>query len=134
MAPVDEAPSHTLVTLLSKCHAHQASLSALQTFFVGLKRRQFYLSHLPAYFSDINKRAILAFPLVCSDLLFAEADVVRLLADMQTSSSVKSQQSLVDVASRSAGARQRRFSMASSPSRLFPSRCRCRDSGSISPE
>ena len=60
--------------------------------------------------------------------------MVHLLADMQTASSVKSQQSLVDVASRSAGARRRRFSMARSPSRLSPSRCRCWDSGSISPE
>ena len=121
-APADAALFNTLVTSLCKCLAHQGSLSASQTAFIGLKRRQFYLSHLPAYFSDINKRAMLASPLVCSDLLFVEADVAWFLADTQTSSSLKSQQALVDVASHSAGARRRCFSPARSPSRSSPSR------------
>ena len=75
-APSDSSLFNTLVTSLSKCLAHQASLSASHTAFVGLKRRQFYLSHLPAYFSNINKRAMLASPLVCADSLFAESDSV----------------------------------------------------------
>ena len=129
-APADAALFNTLVTSLSKCLAHQASLSASQTAFVGLKHRQFYLSHLPAYFSDINKRAMLASPLVCADVLFAEADVARLLADTQTSSSLWSQQALVDVASRGPGARRKRFSSNRSPSRSSSSRCRHRESGS----
>ena len=123
---------NTLVTLLSKCLAHQASLSASQTAFIGLKCRQFYLSHLLAYFSDINKLAMLASLLVCTDLLFSEADVARLLADTQMSSSLRSQQALVDVASRSTGARRRRFSPSRSPARSSPSRCCRRDSGSPS--
>ena len=60
-APSDAALFNMLVTSLSKCLAHQASLAASHTAFVGLKRRQFYLSHLPAYFSEVNKRAMLAF-------------------------------------------------------------------------
>ena len=131
-APADAALFNTLVTSLSKCLAHQASLSASQTAFIGLKRRQFYLSHLLAYFSDINKHAMLAFPLVCADLLFSEADVAWLLADTQTSSSLRSQQALVDVASRSTGARRRRFSPSRSPARSSPSRRRRRDCGSPS--
>ena len=131
-APADAALFNTLVTSLSKCLAHQASLSASQTAFFGLKRRQFYLSHLPAYSSDINKRAMLASALVCSDLLFAEADVAWLLADTQTSSSLKSQQALVDLASRSDGGHRRRFSPARSPSCSSPSRHHRRDSGSPS--
>ena len=102
-----------------------SGVSASQTAFIGLKRKQFYLSHLPAYFSDIYKRtmlASLASPLVCADLLFAEADVARLLVDTQTSSSLQSQQVLVDVTSRSAGARRKRFSSARSPSCSSPSR------------
>ena len=47
-----------LGTSLSKCLAHQASLTASMTAFLWLKRRQFYLSHLPAYFSEANKRSI----------------------------------------------------------------------------
>ena len=84
--------------------------------FVGLKRRQFYLSHPPAYFSELNKRAMLASPLVCADTLFAESDIARLLSDTQTSPSLRSQQALVDVASRGSGARRRRFSPVRSPS------------------
>ena len=119
-SPSDASLFNTMVTSLSKCLAHQASLTASQTAFLGLKRRQFYLVHLPAYFSDANKRVMLAAPVVCVDSLFAEADVARLLADTQTSSSLKSQQALVDVASWGPGVRQRRSSPARSPVRSLP--------------
>ena len=115
---------------LSKSLAHQASVSALHTTFIGLKRREFYLSHLPAHFSDINKRVMLSSWVVCSDFLFNEADISRLLADTQASSSMRSQQALVDVTARSSGVRQRRFSPRRSPAHSSPShRCR-RGSGS----
>ena len=84
-SPSDASLFNTLVTSLSKCLEHQASLSASTTAFLGLKRRHFYLSHLPAYFSEANKRAMLLAPIVCADSLFAEADVARLLVDTQTS-------------------------------------------------
>ena len=93
--PSDASLFNTLVTSLSKCLAHQASLSASTTAFLGLKCRHFYLSHLPAYFSEANKRAMLSAPVVCADSLFAEADVSRLVADTQTSSSLRFQQALV---------------------------------------
>ena len=127
--PADVSLFNTLVTSLSESLAHQASLCASHTTFLVLKRRQFYLSHLPAYFSDISKRSMLAGPAVCSDFLYAEADVVRLLSDAQTSSSLRCQQALVDVASRSAGARPCRSSPRRSPSRQSPG-CRRRESGS----
>ena len=50
-APEDSALFNTLVTSLSKSLAHQTPLSASHTAFIALKCRQFYLSHLPAYFS-----------------------------------------------------------------------------------
>ena len=50
-------------------------------------------------------------------MLFAEADVAWLLVDTQTSSSLRSQEALVDVASRGPGTRRRRFSPNRSPSR-----------------
>ena len=128
-APSDAALFNTFVTSLSKCLAHQASLAASQTAFVGLKRRQFYLSHLPAYFWEVNKRAMLASQLVCTDTLFAESDIARLLSDTHTSSSLQSQQALVDVASQRSGARRRRLSPSRSPSRSSPRRRR-RESGS----
>ena len=52
--------------------------------------------------------------------------MTRLLSDTQTSSSLKSQQALVDVASNKSGPRRR------SPARSSPSRRRRRDSGSPS--
>ena len=79
--PADSALFNTLVTSLLKGLAHQASVSASHTVFMDLKRRQFYLSHLPAYFLEVNKRVMLSSPLVCSDSLFAESDISRLVAD-----------------------------------------------------
>ena len=128
-APADSSLFNTLVTSLSKNLAHQASLCASHTAFLVLKRRQFYLSYLPAYFSDVNKCSMLAALAVCTDFLFAEADVSRLLSDTQTSSSLRSQQALVDVASRLTGARPRRSSPRRSPARPSLSRRR-RESGS----
>ena len=103
------ADSSLFHTSLSKSLDHQAAVSASHTVFIGLKRRQFYLSHLPTYFSEVSKRAMLSSPFVCSDSLFAESDVARLLVDTQASSSLRSQQALVDVASRGSGAHCCRF-------------------------
>ena len=110
-APADSSLFNMLITSLSKSLAHQATLRASHTAFLVLKCRQFYLSHLPVYFSEVN---MLAAPAVCSDFLFAEPDVARLSSDTQTS--LRSQQALVDVASRSTGARPRRLLARQSPS------------------
>ena len=131
-SPADASLFNTLVTSLSKCLAHQSSISASFTAFLGLKRRNFYLSHLPVYFSEANKPAMLAAPLVCASSLFAESDMARLLADTQTSSSLRSQQALVDVASRGSGARRRHSIPYRSPARTSPPRRRRRSSGSPS--
>ena len=69
-SPSDAPLFNTLVTSLSKCLAHQASISASHMAFIGLKRLQFYLSHLPAYFSDVHKRAMMTAPVVCADSLY----------------------------------------------------------------
>ena len=124
-APEDSSLFNTIVMSLSKSLAHQASLTAFHTPFLTLKRRQFYLSHLPANFSDVNKRSMLLAPAVYANFLFSEADVARLLSNTQTSASLRSQQALVDVASWSAGS----CFCRSSP-RRSPSRRRRRESGS----
>ena len=89
-SPSDTPLFNTLVSSLSKCLAHQASISASHTAFVGLKRRQFYLSHLPAYFTDVHKRAMIAAPIVCADSLFLDSNISRLLSGTRTSSSLRS--------------------------------------------
>ena len=130
--PAESAVFSSLVSSLSRSLAHQSNLCASHLAFLVLKRRQFYLSHLPAYFSDVNKKAMLAAPAVYASTLFADSDVARLLADTQASSSLKSQQALVAVASRSAG-RSRAPSPRRSPGRpSSPARRRRSSSGSPS--
>ena len=129
-ATEDSSLFNTLVNSLSKSLVHQASLTASHTAFLALKHRLSYLSHLPAYFSDVNKRSMLSATALCADFFFSEADVARLLSDAQTSSSLRSQQALVDVASHSAGSRLRGCSPRHSPARQSPSRRHRRESGS----
>ena len=73
--PSDPSLFNQLVTTLSKSLAHQAHVSASNTAYACLKRREFYLSHLPTYFGDTNKRSMLSAPLVFADTLFKEEDI-----------------------------------------------------------
>ena len=120
--PADPALFHHLVTSLSKSLAHQAQVTASHTAFLCHRRHEFYLSHLPVYFSDVSKRSMLFSLVVFADSLFREEYVSRLLEATLSSSSLKSQQAVVDMASRrpssSASFRQRRGSPARSPRRL----------------
>ena len=98
--PADPVLFNQLVTALSKSLAHQAQVTASHTAFLCHRRREFYFSHLPAYFSDVTKRSMLSSPAVYADSLFPEEDVTRLSEATRSSSSLKSQQAMVDVASR----------------------------------
>ena len=122
--PADPALFYQLVTALSKSLAHQAQVTASHTTFLCHRHREFYLSYLPAYFSDVSKRSMLSSPAVFAASLFREEDVSRLLEATWSSSSLKSQQAMVDVASchpsSSSSFRQRR----GSPSRSPVQRCR----------
>ena len=126
--PSDPALFNQLVTALSKSLAHQAQISASHTAFLCHRHREFYLSHLPAYFSDVSKRSMLSSPAVFADTLFREDDVSRLLEATCSSSSLKLQQAMVDVASRrsssSSSFRKRRGSPPRSPRRSPTQRCR----------
>ena len=133
--PADPALFNQLVTALSKSLAHQAQVSASLTAFLCYRRREFYLSHLPAYFSDVSKRSMLSSPAVFADSLFREEDVSHLLEATRYSSSLRSQQAMVDVASRRSAAsssfRKRRGSPPRSP-RRSPTQRRCPASASPS--
>ena len=84
--PADPALFNQLVTAPSKSLAHQAQVSVSHTAYVCHKRREFYLSHLPAYFSDVTKRSMLSSPAVFADSLFREEDVSRFLDATRSSS------------------------------------------------
>ena len=98
--PADPALFNQLVTGLSKSLAHQAQVSASHTSFICHRHREFYLSHLPMYFSDVTKRSMLSSPAFFADSLFREEDVAHLLKATRSSSSLKPQQAMVEVASR----------------------------------
>ena len=71
-------------------------------------------------------------PVVFVNSLFHEEDVTRFLDATRSTSSLRSQQVLVDVATRgpSSNARLRRFSLRCSPNRASPSGRHRRESGS----
>ena len=121
-----------LVTALSKSIAHQASVTASQILYMCNKHCEFYLSHLPSYFTDFTKRSMLESPVVFDDSLFVEEDVARLLDATCSSSNLQSQQAMVDVVSRGSSSSStcgRRPSPRRSPSRSSLARPRRWDSG-----
>ena len=67
--PTDPALFNQLMTALSKSLAHQAHILASHTAYICHKRCEFYLSHLPAYFSDVSKCSMLSSPAVFADSL-----------------------------------------------------------------
>ena len=103
--PSDPALFYQLVTSLSKSLAHHVTAS--HTAYACHKRREFYLSHLPVYFTDATKCALLSAPSVFADLLFREQDINQLLDSTRSSSSLRSQQAMVDLVSRCAGSSSR---------------------------
>ena len=131
-SPSDPALFNQLVTALSKSLAHQASVTASQISYICAKRREFYLSHLLTYFTDSTKRSLLESPAVLADALFAEPEIAHLLDTTRSTSSLRSQQVMVDVASRGSSSSSRgcRSSPRRSPSRASPSRRRRHESGS----
>ena len=132
-SPSDPSLFNQLVTALSKSLAHQAHVSASYTAYACHKRREFYLSHLPAYFGDTTKQSMLSAPSVCADTLFREEDVAQLLDSTRSSSSLCSQQAMVDMVSRrsSSSARSHRASRSRFPPRS-PARRFRQSSGSSS--
>ena len=132
-SPSDPALFNQLVTALSKSLAHQAHVAASRTAYACHKRREFYLSPLPAYFGDSTKCSLLSAPSVFVDSLFREEDIVQLLDSTWSSLSLRSQQAMVDMVSRrpSSSSRPRRASPHRSPPRS-PARRRRQFSGSPS--
>ena len=101
-APEDSSLFGTLVTSLSKSLAHQASLTATRTAFLGLKRCQFYLSHLPSLMSTSGPccHLLWCWPLPCSPNRMWLGCLLTLRRW-----SLRSQQPLVDVVAHGFGAR-----------------------------
>ena len=131
--PPDPSLFNQLVTALSKSLAHQAHVLASNAAYACYKRQEFYLSHLPTYFGDQNKRSMLLAPSVFADTLFREEDFAQFLDSTRSSSSLRSQQAMVDMASRrsSSSSCPRRFGPSRSPPRS-PSRRQRQPSGSPS--
>ena len=102
-SPSDEQFFDQLVTSLSKGLVHQTTIAASLTTFIATKRRRQYLSFLQSFFLDHQKRSLLESPITLVPYLFDEASVSRLVEWSNTTSSLQSQQALVDVASKASG-------------------------------
>ena len=123
---------NTLVSSLSKCLAHQATILASHTAFVGLKRRQFYLSHLPVYSLTSISVPCWLLPLFVRTLCsWSPTSHACCLTLRPLPPSGLSRLWLMSPPT-ALGPRRRRFSPARSPARSSPSRRRRRDSGSPS--
>ena len=126
----DPALFNQLVMVLSKSLAHQASVTVSQISYICAKRREFYLSHLPAYFSDSTKWSMLESPAVFTDSLFAESDVARLLDATRSSASLRLQQAMVASRGSSSSFRGCHSSPRRLPAHSSPARRRRRELGS----
>ena len=96
--PSDQGLFEQLLSSVSIGLADLASSSASCVNFLTHKRRQFYVSHLPAYFPEPFKDALLNTPANMASSLFNEQDINNLLEVAKTCSSLRSQQAMVDVA------------------------------------
>ena len=90
-----------LVSSVSIGLADTANAASSGVYFIGTKRRQFYISHLPAFFPAHHKRALLKAPLNLASYLFSEIDISNMLNVSHSTSSLKSQQALLEVVSKS---------------------------------
>ena len=77
--PLPPSVSFSLPSLASASSGVSTSAPLVSSFSSASSTSSFL--DLPAYFLEVNKRAMLASPLVCADALFAESDIARLLSD-----------------------------------------------------
>ena len=78
--------------------ANHTNVVASLMSFICHKRRKFCIDHLPFYFPEARRRNLLFSSTSFNQKLFDESLVSDLFSKAQTSSSLKSQQSLVDIA------------------------------------
>ena len=98
--------------------AHLGYSSSACSAFLAKKRRELFLSHLPPLYSDTIKKNLSKSPVNLSDSLFAE-DLISSAVDSTTkTSTLKSHQAMIDVASKAKGS----SSYSSSPKRRSPAR------------
>ena len=101
--PRDRALFDQFVSSLSIGLSHQANMAAAGMSFTCLKRRELYVNHLQPIFSESLKHSLLASPVSFSQYLFPESDVDRLISLTSQSSSLKSNQAMVDLAASAVG-------------------------------
>ena len=113
--PSDPLLFNQLVSSLSMGLAHSTNSSASGTSFAVTKRRESYLSHLPPSFSDVSKRTLLKAPANLASSLFRDSDVAAAIESANMASSFKSQQAIIDVASKGHSSPSRERSPSRSP-------------------
>ena len=133
-APADPTLFDQMVTSISKGLAHQAKISAACTSFITHKRRAFLISHLPPFFPELSRKSLLSAPAALADQLFKESDISSLLESASVFSTLRSQQAMIDVASKSVSSSSRSRSPRRSPYRQSGYRRRFSRSPARSPK
>ena len=100
-SPRDPVLFNKFVSSLSMGLSQQAHFACGGATYFTLKRRQFYLSHLPHYIPPEIKTLLLSSPTSLVPLLFDEPLVTNALQYARDASSFRSQQAMIDLASRS---------------------------------
>ena len=96
--PSDQALFNQLLSSVTIGLADIAASSAAGVNFTTYKRRQFYTSHLPAYFPEPQRDSLLVAPANLASSLFREEDIKDLLDVSNACTSLKSHQAMVEVA------------------------------------
>ena len=107
-SPADPSLFNKFVSSLAMGLAQQASLNSSGAAFCVAKRRQFYLSHLPAFIPNECKSVLLTSQVSLVDSLFDEEILKSVLSQARDSSTFKSHQALVDLASKPSSSSPRR--------------------------
>ena len=87
------------VSSLSMSLSHQASVAAAGANFTCLKRRRLLVRHLQPIYPEVLKQAVLASPSSFASSLFGESELGKFIALSGQSSSLRSHQAMVDLAS-----------------------------------
>ena len=84
--------------------------TASMVSFITKKRRDLHIAHLPSYYPEPQRKALNRAPANLASSLFDESAIQELVQAASTSSSLRTQQALLDVASKSASPQRRYMS------------------------
>ena len=105
--PSDPSLFNQMVRSIAMGIAHQANASSSYTTYFTKKRRDFYISHLPSHYPEVNRKALARAPVMSSSSLFQEEAITSLVTAANAAALVKSQQAIIALGNKSSSSRSR---------------------------